>query len=159
MLNTINQWVMRIAFPVALLMASGASAQTCFSSVMDLPETGFVTEYVTDITDADLSNSSGVRLQTYRQILQQDRYNTHERGQVDGVYLDNGVFDPFERETFFTTPTRRSLFASADFSMVCSQDLQGLIGQIERGRLQGFLYVRVYQDKADQIRVFLALVG
>lgn len=159
MLNKIFQWVKQIAFPAALLVATSASAQTCYTSAMDLPQTGYVAEYVTDITDADLYNSNGVRLHDFRQILQQDRYNTHERGQIDGVYLDNGVFDPFERENFFTTPARRTLFASADLSMVCSNDLQGLMGQIERGRLQGFLYVRIYQSKTDQIQIFLSLVG
>lgn len=159
MLKRTHQWIVGLTCLAATLIASSASAQTCFSGAMDLPQSGFVAEYVTDITEADLYNSNGVRLQNFRQILQQDRYNTHERGQIDGVYLDNGVFDPFERETYFTTPARRGLFASADLSMVCTNDLQSLIGQIERGRLQGFLYVRIYQDKGDQIRVFLALVG
>jgi hypothetical protein len=159
MLKTVGQWIMRIALAATMFIASNAVAQTCFTSAMDLPAAGLVADYVTDITDADLRNSNGARLHGFRQILQQDRYNTHERGQIDGTYLDNGVFEPFQPESFFTTPARRSLFASADLSMVCPDDLRSLTGQIERGRLDGFLYVRVYQDKADQIRVFLALVG
>ncbi len=147
------------AFTGVVLMAQIGSVSACVRPGDDLPKGQVVAEYTTDITAEDLTNSRGVRLTDYRQILQQDRYNAHEQGLVDGFYLDNGVFDPFDLDTYFTSLQQRSQIPQADYSLVCADDLARLRPQIEAGRLQGFLYVRAYQAPSGGLRLYLALVG
>lgn len=139
--------------------SSPALAEDCVRWSEDLPTTGIVTEYVTDITGEDLTNSRGVRLTDFRAILQQDRFNHHEQGVVDGSFLDDGTFRPFQSEGYFTTRDRRQLIASGDYSLVCPDELSRLAAQIERGRLDGFLFVRAYRGKQSGLRLYIALVG
>ncbi|MBO6675799.1 MAG: hypothetical protein JJ908_12055 [Rhizobiales bacterium] len=144
---------------LVLTTTGPALAEDCVRWSEDLPTTGIVTEYVTDITAEDLTNSRGVQLTDYRAILQQDRFNHHERGVIDGSHLDDGSFRPFQGEAYFTTRDRRQQISQGDFSLVCPDQLDDLAGQILRGRLQGFLFVRAYGGKGGGLRFYIALVG
>jgi hypothetical protein len=140
-------------------LAGPAHAQNCVRWANDLPTNGILVEYVTDITAEDLTNSRGVQLTDFRAILQQDRFNHHERGVIDGSYLDDGSFRPFQGENYFTSRARRQQISEGDFSLVCADQLEDLTDQIVRGRLQGFLFVRAYGGKGEGLRFFIGLVG
>ncbi|MEQ8657189.1 MAG: hypothetical protein RIC24_07765 [Hyphomicrobiales bacterium] len=144
---------------LVLSAAGPAMAENCVHWSEDLPATGIVVEYVTDITGEDLTNSRGVQLTDFRAILQQDRFNHHVRGVLDGSFLDNGSFRPFQGEAYFSTRERRQQISQGDFSLVCRDQLDDLAEQIVRGRLQGFLFVRAYRGKGEGLRLYIALVG
>ena len=151
--------VLTAAFLSFWATVDSAHAKGCIRSSENLPSAGTVVDYVTDITADDLTNSRGAALTDFRQILRQDRYNAHVLGDTSGMVHDNGVYDPFELDTYFTTPERRALFANADYSMICADDLRQLVAQIEAGRLLGFLFVRAYRGADGGLRIYMALVG
>lgn len=98
---------------IAALMAAPALAQDCIpfgdDGVSAVPGQ-VIARYTADWSDFDHFNSSGKRLTTAAQVLQQDRANVHKFGKFT-------AYD--SRDGYFTTAARRQQLGSATVTSYC----------------------------------------
>ncbi|MEJ1990713.1 MAG: hypothetical protein P8X50_03085 [Maritimibacter sp.] len=98
---------------LAALIAAPASAQSCIpygSDGMDAIPGQVLVRYNADWSDFDHFNSSGNRLTTAGQVLQQDRANVHKFGKFTNWDSHDG---------YFTTLAHRKQLASATVTSYC----------------------------------------
>ncbi|MBL4807589.1 MAG: hypothetical protein JKY31_09915 [Rhodobacteraceae bacterium] len=152
--------ILTLGFPVT------AFSQTCVESADDYLEVqdhghnyraDVIVDYIANIDQRDLYNSSGTRLTNFAAILQQDRANLHKSGQLDGFGNLTDTWD-----TYFATPARRAQLSSATYFGGCwgsAQEFSRLKDGIENGRVGGVLWVVLFRQSNGHPGVYISGVN
>lgn len=164
-----NKLKASMAILVLAAMPTGVFAQGCVADISAENITvvsgdfryrsRMMVHYIADITERDLYNSRGMRLSGFAEILQQDRANVHKTQTLDG---DSGFTEM--SDTYFTSAERRAVLSSGPYYFHCATDYSAdyseeLKGQIESGRVPGFIGVILFREPRDGLAVFIELVG
>lgn len=150
------------AFALALF-PSVAFSQGCVEDTGDrltVSEAGrqftvpVLANYIANIAERDLYNSSGVRLGSFAAVLQQDRANFHKSGRADG----SGALTD-QADTYFVNLARRSELATAMYYTDCymsAAQTQALQNGILNGRVGGVVWVLPFRHPSGGLGVYIA---
>jgi len=168
-------------FAVMLIAPSAINAQDCADYKADYAEGEYgqslflfagdtrwdvtaITQYNTIVGDQDFVSSKGVALTNVLAVLQQDRANVNRFGKPDSTDIgfdDESLMFFDEQDDFFTTPSRRALFADMTLVVECFYFPDNTQDFAKRfmGRETFFLMVTVFEHPNGGLGVFVGEAG